>query len=381
MKKICIVTNYRKTGNYGALLQAYALNKYFTSLNYYCRTLNYEPIYDKKKIIYKNLCKPIVFFDYIMNRILRFGVCNIILNRKKVLNYFRDNLIPHTCQCSQYDAAKIADIFDILICGSDQIWRPGQFTNEFDNVMWLNIFSNKKVKISYAASIGIKHFDAARLEYARVSLQSFQAISVREDSAVDLLQPLCNGKKIEKVLDPVFLLEKKIWDNFSKQSKETDKYILIYFINPDICAYYRIKKLAREKSLRIIYFPYMAYKFNLPDYLLKENKILSATPQEFIGYIKSAEYIFTDSFHMCAFSIIMHKNFFVCITNHATRLESLLNLTGLEGQIVKKNDILREEKISDQQWKNIDGVLKVSREKSIKFLENALSGINNGDDV
>ena len=86
-----------------------------------------------------------------------------------------------------------------------------------------------------------------------------------------------------------------------------------------------------------------------------------------------AEYVFTDSFHCTAFSIIFHKNFNTWITNHGTRLVSLLKLLGAEDRIRKISDNISASSVSVKQWDIIDNKVNEKVQESKDFLENAIS--------
>ena len=65
------------------------------------------------------------------------------------------------------------------------------------------------LRISYAASFGVNYwmFDENQTEKFTKLLSRFNAVSVREDSAVDLCQ-IHLQRVAEHVLDPTMLLEK-----------------------------------------------------------------------------------------------------------------------------------------------------------------------------
>lgn len=86
-----------------------------------------------------------------------------------------------------------------------------------------------------------------------------------------------------------------------------------------------------------------------------------------------AEYIITDSFHACVFSILFHKPF-ICIGNKArgmSRFDSLLSAFDLCDRLV---DI---EGISDYvdkeiEWEHVDRVLMQKRQEALKYLGQTL---------
>lgn len=369
MKKVCIVTNYKGTANYGAILQAYALNMYVRLQGLECQTLNYRVLrIDKKKFIRNNVRRPKVIADIVLLKILRKMAWNVQKLRRDVFDQFREECIPHTEECSRWEVGDVAKEFDVLLCGSDQIWRPSLQTGEFDDVMWLIPFPKSMRRISYGASLGVIEVDEKKEGYIRDALKNFQAISVREESAKKLLEQICK-RKIQVVLDPVFLLDRDTWRKFEICSRRTGKYIFVYFIEPKKKIYRRIEKYARTENMEIVYMPYMGYKFNWSDFTLRGRRIAAATPQEFVGYIDSAAYVITDSFHATAFSVMLHKDFNVFLTNHGTRLQNLLNLAGLENRIANKDAPIHGSPVPDEIWERADSQINERRGRSIRFLK------------
>ena len=344
-KKVCIVTNYRGTANYGAILQAYALNAFIRSQGCVCQTLNYCALRsNKRKIIQDHIRHPSVIVTLIWSKIQRQLAIKTYRMRSMVFDRFRDECIPHTKECSKQNANEVVKEFDVLICGSDQIWRPSLQTGEFDDVMWLKVFPSAIPKFSYAASLGITELDEEKVSYIQDALSGFRAISVREESAKRLLEKIC-GREVQVVLDPVFLLNRDHWRKFANYRYGNKKYIFCYFIQPQYRIYRRIEEFAKTVNMEIIYMPYMGYKFNWPDFMLHGRKEEAATPQEFVGFIDAAAYVFTDSFHATAFSIMLHKNVHVFITNHGTRLQNLLRLANLEDRIANDSSKICEREI------------------------------------
>lgn len=370
-KRACIVTNYRGTANYGAILQAYALNALVRSLGFDCQTLNYcAPCLNKRQKIRKWIKQPEIIIALLWEKIRRRPVKHIYQMKTDVFDRFRDGYIPHTEECSDQNVHDIVEKYDVLICGSDQIWRPDLVTGEFNDIWWLKPFSNGVPKMSYAASLGISDLNEKQAAYIRDALKDYQAVSVREETAKTLLEQVY-GKKVQAVLDPVFLPGTDAWRRFSSHRGKAGKFIFVYFIAPTCRIYKRIEEFARQQNMEIVYMPYMGYKFNWPDFALRGTRIPAATPQEFVGLVEDAEYIFTDSFHATAFSIIFHKNFNTFITNYGTRLRSLLGMAQLEDRIVKEETPLGMT-VNKERWAVADARIGLEREASIMFLEREL---------
>lgn len=374
--KLCIVTNYKKTLNYGAVLQAYALNKYLRMNGVECYTLNYSPRNTKADYVKAFKRRPLLIIKYIIDRILKLYIKKHIIGRELRFREFKNEYIPHTDECDQFSVLDIESGFDILLCGSDQIWRPGFFNGQFDDVNWLKKSPDGLVKVSYAASLGIDFLNDEMKEYARKVLSGYKAVSVREESGKELLKFLY-PKHIEVVVDPVFLLGRENWNKLLVQSDidkyiNNNKYVFVYFINPNHKAYIQIKRYARENKLQIISFPFMSYKFNINDACFSDVKVYDASPRDFINFIRNASVVITDSFHATAFSIIYNKEFFTYITNHGSRLYNLLDMCNLQNRILTICAPIKSIPITDNQWNGCTNALKVRINDSRQFLEDEL---------
>lgn len=371
-KGVCIVTNYRWTANYGAILQAYALNAFLRSQGWECQTLNYCVSSPNRWQSIKDMLKhPRVLAARIEEKVLRRMVLDVYRQRSAVFDQFRKNDIPHTEECSDQNVQDIVGKFVALICGSDQIWRPDLVTGEFNDIWWLKPFPDSIPKLSYAASLGVQVLNGKQIAYIRDALKGYQAVSVREETAKELLEQAC-GRKTQVTLDPVFLPDIDSWRRFASHGDKAGKFILAYFIAPERGIYKRIEEFARQKNMRIVYMPYMGYKFNWSDFTLHGIRAVAATPQEFVGMVEDAMYVFTDSFHATAFSVMFHKNFNTFITNHGTRLKSLLSMVQLEDQIMGEGSPLGIP-VNRVRWNIADARIGQQREASIRFLDRELS--------
>ena len=336
--KIAILTQPLHN-NYGGLLQAYALQHYL-----------------------KNQGHDVLTIDFPWNRKLRyFGIKTIIGNiiRKYVLLRPIKSIFPltdeqmrsigqHTNRFTAqhirttqkiYSVAEFSYIkqygFDAYVVGSDQVWRPAYSPGmPAFFLSFLNKEDNAK-RVAYAASFGVDNcgeFSAAQLaEYAPL-LQRFDAIGVREDSAVKLCHQ-CFGTTAEHVLD-----------------KAPEKQQII-------------NTVASERGLT----PFTV----MPE----QNGVYPPVTQWLRGFM-DAEYVVTDSFHGVAFSIIFNKPF-IAIGNHGrglARFTSVLKMFDLEQRLILSPAELTAELIN--QPINFDKLNQLKAEKqqfAAVFLDKALA--------
>lgn len=381
MKKVGIVTNYHSTGNYGALLQAYALNKAINSFpNFECKTLDlYIDNFDGSKMsryIKKIKRGQISEFASDINKDVRkLIIRKKVVSRRTALNQFR-NAIPHTETIRISDCERISEEFDILVCGSDQIWRP-TFENTLVKPYWLEGFSEKIKKVSYAASMGIDSLPEKLVPEAKEYLIKFRHIAVREERAEVYLKEVTGRQDIVTVIDPVFLLTRKQWEEVEENDINMKSYILVYMIHGNDKLLKDITDFAARKKLKILSFPYMAYYYKMRDHRFGDIHDFESTPNHFLGLIKNAEYVITDSFHATAFSIIYHKKFFVsgANTKAISRIQNLLSKLRLDELLLPfdQADFDRLDENSDVDWDQVDKLIENERNYGIKYLDSSLN--------
>ncbi len=364
---IAIIT-FHCSYNYGSALQAYALQTYLEKQGHKVQIIDYILSDDFKqyKLIRPDryLKKPkFLFADiYFLPKTLK---------RKRNFEEFQKSYLKLTDK-KYYDNDDMSELnsrFDAFICGSDQIWNTG-CTKYIIEPYFLSFVSDERLKISYAPSIAQIHDDVSEQEKNKLRelVNRLDYISVREKSTIPYISQITD-KPVTDVLDPTLLLEQsdynKILPDSSKAVKE--KYIFFYTLqkNPEMTDYCR--KLSEEKNLKVLYIS----KVNIKSFGNSEN-IYGCSPQEFLYYIKNAEYIVTNSFHATVFSVVFEKKFMSFGTKKSfVRMLDLLNGLGLEKRLYseKKAEDIDEEIDYKQVKKNKCRLTEHSEE----FLNNSLN--------
>ena len=97
--------------------------------------------------------------------------------------------------------------YDKFVCGSDQIWSP----NLFDENYFLKFVDNPDKKIAYAPSFGVNEIvdDELKINIGDL-VKDIGSLSIREDVGVNIIKDIAN-RDAKVVLDPTLLLEKEIW--------------------------------------------------------------------------------------------------------------------------------------------------------------------------
>jgi len=356
--KIGILTFHHVT-NYGATLQACALWTFLNSQGYDVEIIDYRPL----KIVWKYLRpliplkKPEKIFVNIPRawKMRRFLLSLVKLSPKKFydkkgLEYYRDK-------------------YDVVICGSDQVWCLDSFRG-FDSAFFLD-FINKETtrKISYAASFG----NTVKLGNYRETISNliaqFETILVRDSNSANIINNECNQKAI-KVLDPTFLIE---YDKIKTPPKIPGKYILLYFhdeIESKEAEF--LKSLAKSENLTII-------SVDEPKEIAQIN-LESASPKEWLGLFSEASYIATNTFHGTIFSIIFQKPFNVFLrSDKQNKVADLLKNLNLEKRIFSFNEQPTREEIFDIDYASVSKILESKILESKQHLLQAISPQTSND--
>lgn len=382
--KICILTNYSTTLNYGAILQAYALNKAVNRLGAECETVDYigsgsvSHAKQSELVVQKiRQGKPLELIDAVIKRTKKRMVAPQMNSRRQAFKSFR-NSIPHTEKCTGDDYQNVVNRYDCAICGSDQIWRPSQ-AGDLVDAFWLTGIDSHVRKIAYAASMGVDRLPSHCEDKARCYLESFSNIGVREESAREYYSKLTTREDIEVVPDPVFLLERNDWERLAdkrEETSDTSKYILVYMIHGTKRLLDGIEEYADRKGMRIISFPFMNYQYSTYQAKYGHERDCFSTPEEWLGLLKNAEFVFTDSFHACAFSILLRKRFFVSSSNKKafSRIKTLVDSCGVQGRVIPAEGLSPEkyDAAPDVDWELVEERVNGLRLQGISFLEKSV---------
>lgn len=354
--KIGILT-YHRSHNYGALLQAIATRHVLESMGHEVYYVDYWPGYHKRMYSFFNI-RYIIKKDVVdsLRYIYKFlRTYSIKKERRKNMNTFISKYINPYCK-------PMTEVFDILVYGSDQIWRK-QPENVGYNPVYFGFHNIKTRKhVAYAASMGILPITEKDKEIIKNLVSHIDNISVREQDLAQLLNQL-GFKNVNVCLDPTFLLSAEQWRSLFDipLTKSTEKYVLYYCLQPNAFSLKSIKEFAKRKgfSLKII----------ITDYSKKESEtyISTSAPDKFIQLFSNAEFIFTSSFHGLVFSIIFNKPFYASFESNSGRAQSLLSYLGLMNYLLPPQCKF-EEKYNDICYKNINLKLDKLRRMSLDYL-------------
>ena len=370
--KIAILTLPLHT-NYGGILQAYALQTVLERMGHTVEHLQprveYPPLHPAWQM-------PMVWIKRLMRKYI--GGDNklpVFEDPRKWVRKNTDVFIQRYIRSRQIEDmgwnSSIAKKYDVIIVGSDQVWRPcmsGYHTERFflDFVEELSIS-----KIAYSASFGVEEseFSDTQVHNIRPLISRFDAISVRESSGKELCSTLF-GVSASCTLDPTMLLDAEDFELLSRGAEKHNGSLMSYVLDDSNEAERFIGRIAERYGLA-------PFKTNSKVERLGKVKRISECQQppveDWLRSFRDAEFVVTDSFHACVFSILFKKPF-LCIGNDfrgMARFHSLLGQFGLMDRLVSLNDPKIPETEID--WDRVYEILEAKRAESMDFLRKALS--------
>lgn len=299
----CLIVTLCKSPNYGAYLQAFALQEVLTDYGY---QVSFLDIYDRKN----NIKRFKSFFQGWKRkpRSILFGI-------KKMLAF---NLAEKNFNLVSRDESSG---FQVAFIGSDEIWN---ITNKsFDNIPeFFGLNLSQMQKFSYAPSVG--NSDISDLvccpEYIE-GLKNFDMLSVRDSESFDIAKKITGREDISMVLDPTFLYD---FDSKEESCHIEGQYLLVYTYNFSKDVISEVQEYAKEKGLSIVSAGF---------YHSWADKNISCGPFEFLNLVKFANCVFTDTFHGSIFAIKYRKNF-LSYGKHKKKVKYLIESLGLKDTLV-----------------------------------------------
>lgn len=354
--KIGILT-YHRTLNYGACLQAIATRFILEKMGHEAYYVDYWPEYHSlkykafslKKFKYisilgglKYIIDSIKYYRYRQERISNFE------------QFFKVYLYPY-CR-------SVKEEYDIIIYGSDQIWRKHSELRDYNPVYFGDNNFKTKCHVAYSASMGILPSSNKDMDRVKDLVSHMNKIAVREENLKELLLNL-GFDNIQVTLDPTLLLDKKEWENIIPlKSSLNFKYMLLYSIGNSAFDIEKVKGYAKKHGCKLVVLSGNAKQ--------KSTKLVYTTdgPDKFLSLIRHAECVFTSSFHGLAFSIIFEKEFFASYYKNSNRAETLLNLLEIKGRLLPPKTSIPQD-VPPIDYKEVRSRLEVLRQDSLSFLK------------
>ena len=294
------ILTFLHNGNYGSSLQAYALQRVIREMGYDCEHLDYKP--DRGEKI-RNMLRcgnsPKLLLEGLRKRQVQEAQEGMREKHRRILQFYEERMkLSPVCR-NRKELAGISGQYDILVCGSDQIWNPVWMNPAY----FLDFGDPARPRIAYAPSLGVSVTPNRRKQrMIRRKIALFDAVSVREEEGARLLVSM-TGIRPQVMPDPVCLLPREAWTEISSSAPDKRPYLLCYFIGENSRYWERVRTLRDQLGLETLVIPVTAESYEQTD----STKLDGAGPEEFLGAVAGAEMICTDSFHGLAFGTIFEK--------------------------------------------------------------------------
>ena len=358
--------------NYGGILQTYALQTVLKRMGHEVTVIDRDhyPHFSKmrrllmyaKRLVKKYLMRrknTIVFID--KYREYNYSIISQF-TKEFIERHIARRVVNNILTLKKND-------FDVLIVGSDQVWRPLYYGSKIENAYFDFAQSWDVKRIAYAPSFGTDVWEYTQKQSKRCGklLHSFDAISVREDSGIVLCHKFFKVQA-KQVLDPTMLLDVDDYIQIMEDSAcfHSEGTLFCYILD--------------ETKEKMELVEHVATDKNLVPYWIKPGagntleELIQPPVESWLRAFYDAEFIVTDSFHACVFSILFNKPFIVYGNEDRgmTRFHSLLTMFDIEGVLIMKLEDYEKVKMQTIDFVKVEKRLKLLREESFCYLFNSL---------
>lgn len=357
--------------NYGGILQSYALKTVLERMGHDVYVISYNQ-FDHSFKYYKI---PQYFKNIVRKLILRRSVA--VFGDKKADQRFQNTFAMLLDFSSKHlnlrKVNRLKDIrpdeFEAIVVGSDQVWRPRYFKSHFSAPIsdaYLGFAEKWDIRrIAYAPSFGDDKWEYNSLETKKCSnlIKKFDAVSCREYSGVNLCKKQL-GVESELLCDPTILLDSKDYESLAGiSSSPSPGNLLVYCLDRNNELDSLVERIANENSLK-------PFSTNVDE--TKDNTKKTSVEAWIRGFI-DAEFVVTDSFHACVFSLIFRKRFVVLgnTSRGMGRFESLLKLFHQEKRLLYKASDYSNQ-IFNLPLNGVDDIFHSLKAEAMNYLTNNL---------
>ena len=198
-------------------------------------------------------------------------------------------------------------------------------------------------------------------------LNEFEYVSIRELNSISDLKKI--GVKARYDLDPVLMVPAYIYKDIEKYPKVKRKYLLLYFVKINKNALNWAIDYAKKKNLDVVMISDSIKK-------IPSIKMISAISVEsWMGYMRAAELVLTNSYHGISYCIATHTNFlYVDLNTNVqtnSRMMNLLQISGLENRIWNSST---NNFVDSIVWDEVERKLDKKRKDSEKYIYKILQG-------
>lgn len=364
------IATFQWADNYGAVIQAYALQSFLHQKGHKVEIINYVPFRAEKGI--KSFLSSSITGT--------FKKLESTYKRSLFENFRKKYLLRSYGEISRSsDLIAIKNKFDLIFVGSDQVWNPKWLDQQegFWDFYFLTFAGEKTKKVSFAASIG--HESTCSLnktwqDRMAIYLSSFDAISVREKSGVEIINEISDIDQIKQVLDPTLLHDSTFYYNLKTSHRKHNKSVIFSYmlhgVSENTCNFEQ--EIQKKLNLQIVRCDAKTTKFTDSEFTLP-------SPIEWLNLVSESQFVVTNSFHAVVFCLIFHTPFVAVLMGNEmgamnSRITDLLEMVLLSYRVVRLDDLFVNDSWFDAvDWKSVDSIVEDRKLDSVEFINKCLA--------
>ena len=292
---------------------------------------------------------------------------SILLKEATFGSFVRKNLNLTKKYITEEDLEKDPPVADAYITGSDQTWNS-DYNEGVDRGFFLAFAPKGARRIAFVSSFGKKELSEEETPITKEYISAYDAISVREDTARDILVKLGREDAVQ-LIDPTLQISGKEWKQLASKRLVKEPYLILMLLyNEDNHATDYARKIADALHLKLVK---ISWEIRKPE---KVDKLFThRSPNDFLSLFSNADFVVTNSFHGLAFAINFERQFIIVPrSEYNSRIESLLKLTGLQNRMIAAPEQLAEYQ-NPIDYSRVHERLEKERIKAREFLNNCLS--------
>lgn len=346
--------------NYGSVLQAFATQCFLEQHGCEVRIINYVRANCRPENLYQTYGGG--------NPLKVIAMAPTIHRWRHVFEDFCEQNLHLTDEVytTEADFSRFPIEADLYCTGSDQVWNS-KWNRGIIPQLYLNFIPDNKYRFAFSASFGQSRLSEDEVEATRKYIERYNRISVRESSAVRILDEEYQYKGAVHLLDPTLCLNGDFWRKYAPPRRIKDSYILVYNLNRSRAFDKYAVELSKKTGLKLVRFCTRYDQFYRPG-----NSMLVPEVFDFISLIDNARYVLTDSFHATAFSMNM-KTEPICVypAEFGGRIESFLKLTDSEQRHIRGYDDF-DVVNRPVDFGKVNLILEEERRKASQFVDDVL---------
>jgi hypothetical protein len=367
-------------GNYGGILQAFALQAYLRDFGVRAVT---DSAVEYRSTFRTPVGTALALAKGRLDQRLTPTMRNTV--NRNLVAFVRENMeTVDDVVATGPSRREILGSVSVAITGSDQVWR-----REYADVrryLFADLDEPGPRKIAYAASFGkddLDEYSPQLVEQTALLAQRFSALSVREDSGVDLCREHWS-MTAERHVDPVFLLDASRYRDLAGRGAHAAgqvgpdrKSVFAYVLDASEEKTALLERIAAQLRLPLQRFPVSEHGSRR---VMRANPEAQVRPsmQSWLSSFRDAQFVVTDSFHGAAMSILLNKPY-IALTNRdrgAARFVTLHRTFGLEDRLVSEiHDSLPAAVATPVDWERVNQAIEDERVRSLGYLAEHVPGM------